>query len=80
MFALASFAFFGFAGDSHAATPEDYGLHEGDLISAVFSDDPDVYIVNADGYKRLFLNQEIFGFYGHTAIHECENVCVMHLC
>ena len=48
-----------------AASPSDFGLKEGDLISAIFSDDPDVYIVNAHGYKRLFLNPEIFKFYAH---------------
>jgi len=47
------------------ATPADYGLKEGDTISAAGSDDPDVYIVNEHGYKRLFLNPVIFGFYGH---------------
>lgn len=51
--------------NSYAAKPSDYGLKEGDLISAVFSDDPDVYIVNDSGYKRLFLNPSIFNFYGH---------------
>ena len=29
-----------------AAKPSDFNLKEGDLISAIFSDDPDVYIVN----------------------------------
>ncbi len=48
-----------------ATRPADYGLKEGDLISAIFSDDPDVYIVNDQGYKRLFLNPEIFKFYNH---------------
>src|SRR3990167_11319765 len=48
-----------------AVSPSDYGLKEGDLISAIFSDDPDVYIINEHGYKRLFLNPEIFKFYGH---------------
>ncbi len=48
-----------------AAKPSDFGLRDGDLISAIFSDDPDVYIVNEQGYKRLFLNPEIFNFYGH---------------
>src|SRR3989344_8724681 len=47
------------------ATPADYGLKEGDTISAAGSDDPDVYIVNEMGYKRLFLNPAIFGLYGH---------------
>jgi len=65
VFAFTFFTFFGVVGDSHAAKPSDFGLKEGDLISAIFSDDPDVYIVNKDGYKRLFLNQEIFSFYGH---------------
>ncbi len=40
-------------------------LKEGDVISAAGSSDPDVYIVNAWGYKRLFLNPVIFKFYGH---------------
>lgn len=48
-----------------AVAPSDYGLKEGDTISAAGSDDPDVYIVNDWGYKRLFLNPVIFGFYGH---------------
>ena len=40
-------------------------IHEGDTISAPGSDDPDIYIPNEHGYKRLFLNPVIFGFYGH---------------
>ena len=40
-------------------------LNEGDTISAAGSADPDIYIANAYGYKRLFLNPVIFGFYGH---------------
>ena len=48
-----------------AVAPADYGLMEGNTISAAGSDDPDVYIVNDWGYKRLFLNPVIFGFYGH---------------
>ena len=50
---------------AYGATPADYGLTEGDTISAAGSDDPDVYIVNEQGYKRLFLNPEIFNLYGH---------------
>jgi hypothetical protein len=45
--------------------PSDFGLKDGDVISASGSSDPDVYIVNDWGYKRLFLNQAIFAFYGH---------------
>ncbi len=53
-----------------AVTPADYGLTEGNTISAdgVATDpnfDPDIYIVNELGYKRLFLNPVIFSFYGH---------------
>ncbi len=40
-------------------------LKEGDVISSPGSSDPDVYIPNAWGYKRLFLNPVIFNFYGH---------------
>lgn len=42
-----------------------YGFKDGDMISASGSDDPDIYIVNIHGYKRLFLNPVIFSFYGH---------------
>jgi hypothetical protein len=60
-----SLAGFAVALPASAAAPADYGLKEGDVISAAGSDDPDVYIVNEMGYKRLFLNPAIFGFYGH---------------
>lgn len=40
-------------------------LKEGDTVSATGSSDPDIYIANEGGYKRLFLNPVIFGFYGH---------------
>lgn len=56
-----------------AAVPSDYGLKEGWTISAAGSSDPDIYIVNEQGYKRLFLNPAIFNFYGHlggfAAVH-----------
>ncbi len=50
--------------NTFAVAPSDYGLKEGNTISAAGSNDPDVYIVNDWGYKRLFLNPVIFGFYG----------------
>lgn len=46
-------------------TPGQYGLREGDLVSAANSADPDIYIINQNGFKRLFLNPVIFSFYGH---------------
>ena len=54
-----------FVPSASAVAPSDYNLKEGDVVSAAGSDDPDVYIVNESGYKRLFLNPVIFGFYGH---------------
>ncbi len=45
--------------------PSQVSLHEGEVIGASSADDPDVYIINEWGYKRLFLNPVIFGFYGH---------------
>lgn len=50
---------------SPLANPAQHGLTEGNVISAVTSDDPDVYIINEYGFKRLFLNVKIFSFYGH---------------
>ena len=64
IFAL-SVGVFAFAYTANAAVPSDYGLVEGDIVSASGSDDPDIYIVNEYGYKRLFLNPTIFNFYGH---------------
>jgi hypothetical protein len=46
-------------------TPGQFGLKEGDMISASGSADPDIYIINQYGFKRLFLNPKIFSFYGH---------------
>ncbi|MEK7124958.1 MAG: hypothetical protein AAB864_00970 [Patescibacteria group bacterium] len=50
---------------SSRPTPEQYGLKEGNTVSAANSADPDIYIINQHGFKRLFLNPVIFGFYGH---------------
>src|SRR3989344_3067797 len=62
---LSGFVFVGPVNFAQAVTPGDFGLTEGDTVSATGSSDPDVYIVNEHGYKRLFLNPAIFGFYGH---------------
>lgn len=48
-----------------AVAPAEHELKDGDMISSSLTDDPDVYIVNEYGYKRLFLNEAIFAFYGH---------------
>lgn len=50
-------------GSTEFARPENYGLKEGDLIRA--EGDFDIFIINQYGYKRLFLNPEIFNMYGH---------------
>ena len=55
-----------------ATAPSDFGLKEGDVISA--TGDPDVYIVNSYGYKRLFVNPEIFGLYGHLGWDKIKKV------
>ncbi len=47
------------------ATPQTYGLHEGDIVGTGDSDDPDIFIINTYGYKRIFLNPVIFNYYGH---------------
>ena len=51
-----------------AANPEilrDLGIREGEIVGSSDSQDPDIYIVNEWGYRRLFLSPRIFGFYGH---------------
>ena len=50
---------------SAAVTPAQFGLQEGNTVSASGSADPDIYIINSYGYKRLFLNPDIFKMYGH---------------
>ncbi len=51
---------------TQAAKEEEISLKEGDIISSYSYDgDPDIFIINDHGYKRLFLNPAIFGFYGH---------------
>ena len=65
------------------ATPVDTTgapLYDGDLITSFEFTDPDIYIINLNGFaqqdasgrirsyngaKRLFLNPTIFNFYGH---------------
>jgi hypothetical protein len=65
MLVVAGFVFFSAINNAEAARPSDFGLTEGNTVSAAGSDDPDVYIVNDGGYKRLFLNPVIFNMYGH---------------
>ena len=55
-----------------AVSPADFGLKEGDVIRA--TNDIDVYIVNDWGYKRLFLNPEIFNLYGHLGFDKVKTV------
>ena len=57
-----------------AVAPADYGLREGDTISASGSSDPDIYIVNDWGYKRLFVNPAIFNLYGHLGWDKVKSV------
>lgn len=51
---------------SPLATPEQYGLKEGDFIRA--EGDNDVYVINPFGFKRLILNPKICLQYGHLAV------------
>src|SRR3989344_1093840 len=57
-----------------AVTPAEYGLTEGDVIRATAGNDPDVYIVNNYGYKRLFTNPAIFNVYQHIGWAKVKNV------
>jgi len=58
-----------------AISPQDAGLKEGNLISSqAYDGDFDIYIINQSGYKRLFLNPAIFGFYGHLKYSQVISV------
>lgn len=61
------------SGSATAATsPGEHGLQEGDVIRA--TGDDDVYIVNQHGFKRLFVNEAIFGLYGHLGFEKVREV------
>ncbi len=64
---IAVFAFTAIDAEAVALTakPSDFGLTEGNTISATGSTDPDIYIVNGHGVKRLFVSPQIFSLYGH---------------
>lgn len=62
---LILFALFLWTGNVLAVKPGDFGLKEGNLIRAVSTGDPDIFIINELGYKRIFLSPAIFSFYGH---------------
>ncbi|HUO75818.1 MAG TPA: hypothetical protein VMU12_02825, partial [Candidatus Paceibacterota bacterium] len=60
---------------AQAVAPADYGLHEGDAITAnAAAGDPDIYIVNDWGYKRLFVNPAIFNLYGQLGWSKVKQV------
>ncbi len=54
--------------------PQNYGLMEGDLISASDYGDPDIYIINGYGYKRLILKPQVFDYYGHLGFANTKQV------
>lgn len=70
--AVIAVALLGWAIGASAATPSQFGLTEGDVIRA--SGDPDIYIVNDAGYKRLFVNPAIFNLYGHLGWAKVKEV------
>src|SRR3989344_2917443 len=54
----------------------DFGLREGDIVGAQSAGDPDIFIVNDFGYKRLFVSPQIFGLYGHLRYDATRSVSV----
>jgi dienelactone hydrolase len=60
------------SGFSSALTLSDVGLKEGDAISA--TSDPDIYIVNEFGYKRLFVSPQIFNFYSNLGWDKVKHI------
>lgn len=56
------------------ASPSVFGLTEGDLLRVASLNDPDIYIVNASGFKRLILSPAIFSYYGHFQWRQVKSV------
>lgn len=55
------------------------GLREGDIVGSTDASDPDIYIINEYGYRRLFLSPDIFAFYGHLrydSVHKLADTVV----
>lgn len=59
---------------TQAAVPGDFGFREGDMISANGTVDPDIYVLNPFGYKRLLLSPTVMSFYGHLSFDKVKNV------
>ncbi len=60
---------------AHLEVNYDYlGLREGDIIGSTNLSDPDIYIINDFGFKRLFLSPTIFGFYGHLKFPNVKKI------
>lgn len=60
---------------AHLEVDYDYlGLREGDIIGSTNLSDPDIYIINESGFKRLFLSPVIFGFYGHLKFPNVKRI------
>lgn len=66
------------AARAHVAVDAQYlaslGLKEGDIVGSTTSGDPDIYIVNEWGYKRLFISPTIFGFYSHLHFSDVKRL------
>lgn len=50
------------------------GLREGDIVGSTNLSDPDIYIINEPGFKRLFLSPTILGFYGHLKFPNVKRI------
>lgn len=60
---------------AHLEVDLDYlGLREGDIIGSTDLSDPDIYIINEAGYKRLFISPAIFGLYGHLRFANVKRI------
>src|SRR3989344_269401 len=54
--------------------PHEVGLQEGNTVQINDASDPDVFIVNEHGYKRLLLSPQIFSLYGHLRYGDIRRV------
>ena len=75
LFISAIFSILPETASAHLEVNYDYlGLREGDIVGSTNLTDPDIYIINEFGFKRLFLSPTIFGFYGHLKFPNVKRI------
>ncbi len=75
LYAIIFVIFFNSVANANRPNLKNYGFIEGDLISSnIYDGDPDVYIINEHGFKRLLVNEKIFNKYKHLSFDKIKSI------